>query len=128
MAFVDLTKQIAKEALLSATTKDPPPPAQPENVAATFLGQIAAMQKALKEDEELIVLYHSGTERIRVFEVFTPSREVVVLSGTDPERARARAICAASSLQLICKVAKVPPGNKPVRVGLINPKSKDSSE
>ena len=122
MALGDLTKQIAQQALLSATTKEPPPPPQPENVAATFLGQIAAMQKALKEDEELVVLYQNGAERIRVMEVFAPSREVAVLSGTDADRNRARVICAIASLQLICKVTRVPPGNKPVRVGLINPK------
>jgi hypothetical protein len=122
MGLGDLTKQIAQQALVSATTKDPPPPPQPENVAATFLGQIAAMQKALKEDEELVVLFHNGAERIRVMEVFAPSREVVVLSGPDSDRNRARVICAVASLQLICKVSKVPPGNKPVRVGLINPK------
>jgi hypothetical protein len=122
MALGDLTKQIAQQALLSATTKEPAPPPQPENVAATFLGQIAAMQKALKEDEELVVLYHNGAERVRVMEVFAPSREVAVLSGTDSERNRTRVICAVASLQLTCKVIKVPPGTKPVRVGLINPK------
>ena len=127
MALGDLTKQIAQQALLSATTKEPPPPPQPENVSATILGQIAAMQKALKEDEELVVLFHDGVERIHVMEVFAPSREVVVLSGADRDRNRARVICAAASLQLTCKVIKVAPGAKPVRVGLINPKPKDSN-
>jgi hypothetical protein len=127
MPLGDFTKQIAQQALLSATTKEPAPPAQPESVAATFLGQIAAMQKALKDDEELVVLFHNGAERIRVMEVFAPSREVAVLSGTDADRNRARVICAVASLQLTCKVIKVPPGAKPVRVGLINPKPKDSN-
>jgi hypothetical protein len=127
MALVDLTKQIAQQALLSATTKEPAPAPQPENVAATFLGQIAAMQKALKEDEELVVLYQNGEERIRVMEVFAPSREVAVLSGADADRNRLRVICAVASLQLTCKVFKVPPGTKPARVGLINPKPKDSN-
>jgi hypothetical protein len=127
MALGDLTKQIAQQALLSATTKEPPPPVQPENVAGTFLGQIAAMQKALKEDEELVVLFENGAERIRVMEVFAPSREVCVLSGADADRKSARVICAVASLQLVCKVVKVPAGIKPVRVGLINPKPKDSN-
>jgi hypothetical protein len=122
MALVDLTKQLAQQALISATTKEPPPPPQPENVSATFLGQIAAMQKALKEDEELVVTFQHGADRIRVMEVFTPSREVAVLSGADADRNRVRVICAIASLQLVCKVIKVPPGVKPVRVGLINPK------
>lgn len=127
MALGDLTKQIAQQALLSATTKEPAPPPQPENVAATFLGQIGAMQKALKEDEELVVLFQNGAERLRVMEVFAPSREVLVLSGTDSDRNRTRAICAVASLQLTCKVIKVPPGTKPVRIGLISSKPKDSS-
>jgi hypothetical protein len=127
MALVDLTKQIAQQALLSATTKEPAPAPQPENVAATFLAQIAAMQKALKEDEELVVLFQNGAERIRVMELFAPSREVAVLSGADADRNRLRVICAVASLQLTCKVFKVPPGTKPARVGLINPKPKDSN-
>ena len=127
MAIGDLTKQLAQQALLSATTKEPAPPPPLENVSATFLGQIAAMQKALKEDEELVVLFQNGAERIRVMEVFAPSREVAVLSGMDSDRNRTRVICAVASLQLTCKVVRVPPGNKPARVGLINQKQKDSS-
>ena len=86
-----------------------------------------SMQKALKEDEELVVLLHHGTESIRVMEVFAPSRQVAVLSGTDPDRNLTRVIAAVESLQLVCKVMKVQPGTKPVRVGLITPKPKDSS-
>lgn len=127
MAFVDLTKQLAKEALISATTKEPPPPPPPDSITGTFLAQIASMQKALKEDEELIVTFQHGADRIRVMEVFTPSREVAVLGGTDADRNRVRIICAAASLQLACKVVKAPPGVKPVRVGLITPKPSGSS-
>jgi hypothetical protein len=127
MALVDLTKQIAQQAILSATTKEPAQAPQPENVAVTILGQIAGMQKALKEDEELVVLFQNGAERIRVMEVFAPSRQVAVLSGTDADRNLTRVISAVESLQLVCKVMKVQPGTKPVRVGLISPKQKDSS-
>jgi hypothetical protein len=127
MALVDLTKQIAQQAILSATTREPAQAPQPENVAVTILGQIAGMQKALKEDEELVVLFQNGAERIRVMEVFAPSRQVAVLSGTDADRNLTRVISAVESLQLVCKVMKVQPGTKPVRVGLISPKQKDSS-
>ncbi len=123
MALGEFTKQIAQQAILSATTKEPAPPpgpGQPENVTGTFLAQIAAMQKALKEDEELAVYYHSGAESIRVLEVFAPSRQVVVLTGTDSARTLARVIAAAESLQLICKIAKTT--GKPVRVNLVIPK------
>jgi hypothetical protein len=97
MALGEFTKQIAQQALLSATTKDPapaPPPAPPqtENLAAVLLGQVNAMQKALKDDEELLITFQNGAERIRVMEIFTPARQMAVLSGTDPEgRARREA-------------------------------------
>lgn len=126
MALGEFTKQIAQQALMSATTKEPekqPPAAAPvENGAAVVLGQIAAMQKALKEDEELVVTVYSGPERIRVMEIFTPSRHMVVLSGLDAERNVTRVISAIDALQLVCKVAKAQPGAKPSRVGLITPK------
>lgn len=127
MALGDLTKQIAQQALLSATTKEPAGPPPPDHVCAIILGQIGAMQKALKEDEELVVLFHNGAERIRVMEIFAPSRQVAVLSGTDPDRNLTRVISAVESLQLVCKVMKVAPGAKPVRVSLVTPKQKDSS-
>jgi hypothetical protein len=130
MALGEFTRQIAQQAILSATAKEPPPPAaapQPDNVSAVFLGQIHAMQKALKEDEELLVHFGSGAERIRVLEIYAPSRQVVVLSGTDAERNHARVIAAVDSLQLVCRAVKVQPGAKPVRVALITPKPKDSN-
>ena len=125
MALGELTKQIAQQALLSATEKapeKPPAPPPPENPAAVVLGQIAAMQKALKEDEELVVTLHAGGERMRVMEIFTPSRQMVVLTGHDGERNLTRVISSVDSLQLVCKVMKAPAGGKPVRVGLIAPK------
>ncbi|MGA2040755.1 MAG: hypothetical protein ABSH42_15860 [Bryobacteraceae bacterium] len=122
MAFADLTKQLAQQAILSAT-KDPPAAAgaaAPGGAAGpVILAQLALMQRALKEDEELLVLYHTGGERIRVLEIFLPSPEVAVLTG-----ALARAIVPAASLELLCKVAKVAPQAKPVRVSFVVSKSK----
>ena len=125
MALAELPKQLAQQALLSATAPAKEPAAAPapkESVCAVILGQINAMQKALKEDEELVVLFHGGAEKIRVFEIFVPSWQVAVLKGLDAERNPARVISPAERLQLICKVVKTPPGVKPVRVGLIAPK------
>ena len=125
MALGEFTKQIAQQALSSAMTKEPekaPGPPAVENPAAVVLGQIAAMQKALKEDEELVVTLHTGGERIRVMEIFTPSRLMAVLSGQDADRNLTRVISAVEALQLVCKVMKVPAGVKPSRVGLIAPK------
>jgi hypothetical protein len=129
MAFVDLTKQLAKEAFLSAT-QDPPAPAAapaPDNAGAVIFGQIHGMQKALKEDEELAVWFANAGEKLRVMEIFLPSPKVAVLSGHDAERNLTRVISPVDALQLVAKVMKVAPGAKPARVGLIMPKAKDSN-
>ncbi len=126
MALVDLTKQLAKEALLSAAEKSTAPPV-PESAGALLLGQIGAMQKALKEDEELSVFFHIGAERIRVMEIFAPSWQVAVLTGLDADRALTRVLSPFASLQLVCKTVKLQPGAKPARVALLIPKQKDSS-
>jgi hypothetical protein len=131
MALGELTKQIAQQALLSATTAKepapPPPAAAPpaENLAAVLLGQINAMQKALKDDEELLITFHNAAERIRVMEIFTPARQMAVLTGMDAERNLTRIIASIDSLQLVCKVVKAAPGAKPVRVALVTPKPKE---
>jgi len=128
MALADLTKQIAQQALLSATepTKETSASAT-DSTGGTILGQIAAMQKQLKDDEELIVAYHQGAERIRVMEMFLASPSVVVLIGPDANRSLTRVVAAAASLQLVCKTAKTPPGVKPARVGLVTSKPKGSN-
>ena len=130
MAFVDLTKQLAKEAFLSAT-KDPPPaaPAAPpaDNAGAIIFGQIHGLQKALKEDEELVVWFANAGEKLRVMEIFLPSPKVAVLSGHDAEHNLTRVISPVDALQLVVKVMKAPAGAKPSRVGLIMPKAKDSN-
>jgi hypothetical protein len=123
MALGDLTKQIAQQALLTATSKDPAPPPQPESLSGAILSEIARMQKALKEDEELAIYFRNGTEEIRVVEVFMPSRQLAVLTGTDPSRHLTRVIAPAESLQLVCKVMKVAPGSKPAKVNLVARKS-----
>ena len=128
MAFGEVAKQIAQQAILSATEKPAPaPPASADSTGAVILGQIAAMQKALKDDEELVVQVQSGAEKIRVYEIFLPSPQVAVLIGTDSNRAGARVVSAVAALQLICRTAKIPAGAKPARIGLVTAKPKDSS-
>jgi hypothetical protein len=131
MAFVELTKQLAKEALLSAA-KDPPPAASApavaaENLGAIVFGQLHGMQKALKEDEELVLWITSGGEKLRVMEIFLASPRVAVLSGHDSERNLTRVISPVDALQLVAKVMKVAAGAKAARVNLVTPKAKDSS-
>ena len=124
MALGELTKQIAQQALLTATTKEPAPTSQPESVSAVYLSQIHAIQKALKEDEELVVLYFAGAEKIRVLELTAVTRQVAMLTGPDHERNRTKVLAPFDSLQLVCKVYKVAAGAKPIRVNL-TPKPKD---
>jgi len=124
MALVDLTKQLAQQALLSATQE--PSAAPVDNPGAVILGQLGAMQKPLKEDEELIVQLQSGGEKIRVMEIYLPSPQVAVLSGVDANRAPVRVVSAVEALQLVVRAVKVQPGGKAIRLNLVMPKSKSA--
>ena len=123
MALADLTKQIAQQAILSATKEPEKPAAPPDQVGQILLGQIHAMQKALKEDEELAVWFENGTEKIRVMEIYFPSWKLAVLSGQDADRNLTRVVSPAESVQLVAKVMKLAPGAKASRVGLVAPKA-----
>jgi hypothetical protein len=130
MALVDLTKQLAKEALLSAAADPKPAPAAApavENLGAIVMGQIHSMQKALKEDEELVVRFSNSGETLRVMEIFLPSPKLAVLSGHDAGHNLTRVIAPVETLQLVVKVMKVAAGGKALRVGLVMPKAKDSN-
>jgi hypothetical protein len=141
MALGEITKQIAAQALKAPVqgvldSLRPPDAAQAaesvknaraaaapgENLCATILGQIQAMQKALKEDDELLVLLHNGLETMRVMEIYVPSWGVAVLTGIDGERNLTRVISPVESLQLICKVMKAAAGTKPIKISVIAPK------
>lgn len=102
----------------------PAGPGPGESVGAILIGQVQAMQKALKEDQELVVLYQAGAETVRVLEFFVPSWNVFVLTGIDTEKNITRVISPVESLQLICKVMKVQAPAKPARVGFVTPKPK----
>ena len=120
MALGDLTKQLAEQAIRNVGTAAP---AAPETLSNVIIGQVQAMQKALKEDEELLVLFHTGAEMLRVLEFFLPGQQVAVLTGVDRERNLTRAITPIESLRLVCKVVKVPHPAKPTRVVFKVPKS-----
>ena len=124
MAFGEITKQLAEQAIRSATAPKPPAPPQPYILGADLLSQVQAMQKALKEDEELLVLFHAGAETVRVHELFFPSWHVVVLTGTAADRSFTRVVSPVDSLQLVCKVAKAAPGAPAARIKFVTPKTK----
>jgi hypothetical protein len=133
MALGELGMQFAQQALLNVTApKETAPPAPvvtvaPDPTGFAMLGQIAAMQKALKEEEELIVHVQAAGEKLRVVEIFLPSPQVAVVSGFDANRALVRVISPVSALQLVCRTGKVSAGAKAMRVALVTPKPKDSN-
>ena len=122
MALGDLTKQLAEQAIRSATAPKPPAPPPPYNLGADLVAQVQAMQKALKEDEELLVFFHTGGETVRVLEFFFPSWQVAVLTGIDKDKSVTRVIAAVESLQLVCRVAKAPPSATPARIKFVTPR------
>ena len=60
MAIGNIAKQFAQQALADQVAPQPSTPAQLDSVGAIMLGQIQAMQKACKVDEELVILFQSG--------------------------------------------------------------------
>jgi hypothetical protein len=122
MAFVDLTKQLAQQAIQSAIQDSPPAAPAADNPGAVILNQIGAMQKALKDDEELVIYLQSGAEKIRVMEIFLPSAQVAVLTGIDANRVITRVVSAVPALQLLVRTGKTQPGSKAVRINLVMPK------
>jgi 3-hydroxymyristoyl/3-hydroxydecanoyl-(acyl carrier protein) dehydratase len=122
MGFGHLTKQLATEAIADALSPDKPdktPTTAPESVGAGIVKQVQAMQAALKEGEELAVLFHNGIEALRVLDFFQPSPQLVVMTGLDEARNVTRVILPGDKLQLTCKVMKVQSGAVPVRVRFI---------
>src|SRR5260370_32140392 len=133
MALGDLPKQLVVDALrptdlpkiseLLALEK-PSAPGQPDNLGATILGQIQAMQRALKDDQELLILCTTGTETVRVLEVFVPAWHLFVLTGIDTQKTITRVISPVESTQLVCKVVKVQAPAQPTRIRFVAPKPK----
>jgi len=135
MAFGNIGKAIAgqafettKKGVLDALSTDPPKapekPAVPETLGGIILGQIQGMQRALREDQELLVQFHTGSELLRVTEIFVPSLLLFVLNGTDAQQNVTRIIVPAEQLKLVCKIVKVAPDARPVRVNLLSPRPK----
>ena len=137
MGLGDLTKQLAKEALGSqvdgvmeslrapeATPKTAPQAPSAESLAAVVMGEVQAMQNALKDDQELVVTCTAGRETLRVLEIFAPSPRLLVLSGVDTERAVVRVVSAADQVQLVCKPSAVKEGAKPARLRFVAGKPK----
>lgn len=140
MALAELGKAItgqaldtAKNSMLDAIKGEPAKPAAPgqaaggaqtdaaASIGSVMLAQIQAMQRSLKDDQELVVQFRSGEELLRVVEIFVPSPQVFVLSGNDGQQRLTRVVAPAATLQLVCKVLRVAPGGTPVRLKIMSP-------
>ena len=126
MALGHITKQLAAQALgntIDNVMEKPAATSPADHLGATIVGEVQAMQKALKDDQELVVLLSTGEHRLRVLEIYLPSWQVAVLTGVDPEKNVTRVISPTAALQLVCKVMRIQPTVKPTRINVIAPKS-----
>ena len=142
MGFGQLTKQLAQQ-VIGDQAKSVVDSLRPSDAAATseaiagttpvaaghldsagavVMAQIQAMQNALKDDRELVVLCTLGLETLRVLEFYAPSWRVAVLTGIDSDKTVTRIVSPIDSLQLVCKPMAVAPGAKPARIRFIPPK------
>ena len=138
MALADIGRALAGQALdtakssmLDAVKGEPdrkpapsPPGPTPDSIGSVMLAQIQGMQRALKEDQELVVQFRSGEEMLRITEIFVPSPQVFVLIGNDGQQRLTRIVAAAATLQLVCKVLRVAPGATAVRLKIMTPAQK----
>ncbi len=99
-----------------------PHPATAADTGAVILGQIHAMQRPLRDDQELAVIFRAGNEMLRVTEIFVPNAQVLVFAGVDAEGRVTRVISPVDVAQVVCKVMPVAPGAQPVRVNVLTPK------
>lgn len=111
-----MAQQAIGEGVKDLLDTKPSAPAAPDNLCTAILGQIQAMQKALKEGEELVVLCHAAGETIRVAEFYAPGWNLAVLTGTDANRNITRLISPVESLQLVCKVMKAQGNPTAIRI------------
>ncbi len=131
MSLGEFTKQLAKEAIgnqmkdvMGAPRPQETPEPIPGHLGAVLIGQVQAMQNALKEDQELVVTCAVGGEQIRITELFSPAPGVLVLTGLDKERNVSRIVTAASAVQLLCKPAQAATGTKGTRMRFVLPRPK----
>jgi hypothetical protein len=136
MTIGSLGKTLANQAIESTKnsvmdavrTPAPPKPAEPKPVAASpdtgaaIVAQIQAMQRPLKEDQELAVLFRAGDEMLRVNEIFVPNSEVLVFAGVDSDGNVTRVISPVDAAQVVCRILKVAPGAAPSRVNVLTPR------
>lgn len=101
---------------------EPKPAAPPTDIGAAIVAQIQAMQRPLKDDQELAVQFRAGNEMLRVTEIFVPNAELLVFAGIDSAGNITRVITPANAAQVVCRILKVAPGAAPARVNVLTPR------
>lgn len=123
---IDSAKNSVLDAVRTpASTKpaeQPKPSAAIPDVGGAIVAQIQAMQRPLKEDQELAVQFRAGDEMLRVTEIFVPNPEVLVFAGTDAAGNITRVISPITAAQVVCRILKVAPGATPLRVNVLTPR------
>jgi hypothetical protein len=106
----------------AAEQKSTTPTNPAADTGAAIVGQIQAMQRPLKEDQELAVLFRAGDEMLRVTEIFVPNTEVLVFAGIDSQGNITRVIAPVGAAQVVCRILKVSPGATASRVNVLTPR------
>jgi len=128
---LETTKKSVMDAVTGPDTKAKPPvpatsAAKPAaagvDVGAIVLAQLQAMQKPLRDDQELQVWVRAAHEVLRVNEVFVPHHAVLVFSGMDNQGNVTRILLPAEQVQLVCKIVPVLTGFTARRVNVLTPK------
>jgi len=121
---VDSLRPDAAKVSDPAKPEKPAAPSPGETLGSVMVGQIQAMQRTCKEDQELMVRCGTGPDSMRVLEIFAPTWQVLVMTGIDADRNVTRVVSPVAAVQLVCKVVSVEAGAKPTRISLIIPKAK----
>src|ERR1035441_3823305 len=132
MTIGNLGKVLANQALESTkntvldAVRDPPKQPAPAvnqahivaDIGSAITAQIQAMQRPLKDDQELAVLVRANDETLRVTEIFVPHPGGVVFAGVDPQGNITRVVSPVATAQVVCKILKVAPGATASRVNI----------
>jgi len=130
MTIGSIGKALANQAIESTKntvfdavrTPEPKPSSDTGSLSSMILAQIQAMQRPLKEDQELHVLIRAGDEMLHVLEIFVPNAQIFVFSGIDSQGNVTRVISPVETAQVVCRIVRVSPGANPVRVNILTPK------
>jgi hypothetical protein len=98
------------------------PTASPVDLSGLIVGQIQAMQRPLRDDQELVVKVRAGDEILRVTDIIVPNAQLIVFAGADAQGNITRIVSSAETVQVICKILKVLPGATAVRVNVLTPR------